>query len=80
MPASGPSRADVFGSGPWPAVSHKLDSLVIEDDQVLVGFEELDALAGETWNRVWRTWTIPLAATVVLRMPSPPTGRSWILG
>ena len=47
LPASGSAGSDAFGSGPWPAVSHQLGALVVEDDQVLVGFEEINALAGE---------------------------------
>lgn len=47
MPASRPTGADVFGSGPWPAVSHELGALVVEDEQVLVGLDQINALAGE---------------------------------
>ena len=47
MPPSRPSRADVFDPGPRPAVSHELRALVVEDEQMLVGFDEIDALAGE---------------------------------
>ena len=47
MPASRPPEADVFGSGPWPAVSHELGALVVEDEQVLVGLDQINALAGE---------------------------------
>ena len=47
MPTSRPSRADVFDPGPGPAVSHELGSLVVEDEQVLVGLNQIDALPGE---------------------------------
>ena len=47
MPSSGSTGADVFGSGPGPAVSHELGALVVEDDQVLVGLDQINALAGE---------------------------------
>jgi hypothetical protein len=33
-----------------------------------------------TWNRVWRTCTMPLAATRVRLIPSQPTGRCWFRG
>ena len=47
MPPSRPSRADVSGSGPGLAVTHELGALVVEDELVLVGLHEIDALAGE---------------------------------
>ena len=47
MPSSRSAGADVFGSGPGPAVSHELGALVVEDEQVLVGLNQIDALPGE---------------------------------
>ena len=46
LPSSGPAGANIFSSGFGPAVSHDLGSLVVEDQQVLVGFDEIEDLAG----------------------------------
>ena len=45
MPPSGSAGADVFGSGSRPAVSHDLGALVVEDQEVLVGLDQIDNLA-----------------------------------
>jgi len=37
----------MFDPGPGPAVSNELGALVVEDQQVLVGLHQIDALAGE---------------------------------
>jgi hypothetical protein len=47
LPSSWSAGADVFDSGPRPPVFHQLGALVVEDEQVLVGLDEIDALAGE---------------------------------
>lgn len=44
---SGPMGADVFGSGLRPTVLHEFRAVVVKDQQVLVGFDEIDAVAGE---------------------------------
>ena len=47
MPPSGSAGADVFGSGSGPAVLHEFGALVVEDDEVLVGLDQINALAGQ---------------------------------
>ena len=62
---------------------HDLGAPVVEDEQVVVGLEKIDGLAGEGPGDVepgLRTWTMPLTATLVRRIPSQPTGRCWFRG
>ena len=47
LPPSGSAGADVFGSRSRPAVLHEFGALVVEDEEVLVGLDQINALAGQ---------------------------------
>ena len=47
MPPWRSAAADLSGLRPRQAVSHELGGLVVEDDQVLDGVDEMEALADE---------------------------------
>lgn len=83
LPPSGPTRADVFYSRPWPAVSRELGSYLVEDEQVLVGFDEIDVSAGDEAGDVERGLAdLDDAVGGDRDAPSavPATGCSWFLG
>jgi len=45
--SSGSAGADVCGAGFGPAVLHDLGAAIVEHEQVLVGLDQIDGLAGQ---------------------------------